>query len=237
VSAALEIKGLEAGYGPLSVLHGVDLSIAEGERVGILGLNGHGKTTMLRAIVDLVDWKRGDILLNGEDITHATTHALARRGVVLMPQGDALMLVMMRYPQELVDVDDYNIPAGATGDYRVNAKELQMAQALIDSMAGEWAPGNYQDEFRARLHKVIEKRVKAKGGTVPRPDDDGDGMHEDASTNVVDFMSLLQQSIDSRKRTPAAKSGGKAAKKATSKLAKKTTKKAPVKKAAKRKSA
>jgi len=155
----------------------------------------------------------------------------------VMPQGDALMLVMMRYPQELVDVDDYNIPAGATGDYRVNAKELQMAQALIDSMAGEWAPGNYQDEFRARLHKVIEKRVKAKGGTVPRPDDDGDGMHEDASTNVVDFMSLLQQSIDSRKRTPAAKSGGKAAKKATSKLAKKTTKKAPVKKAAKRKSA
>jgi DNA end-binding protein Ku len=155
----------------------------------------------------------------------------------VMPQGDALILVMMRYPQELVDVDDYNIPAGATGDYRVNAKELQMAQALIDSMAGDWAPGNYQDEFRARLHKVIEKRVKAKGGTVPKPDDDGDGMHEDASTNVVDFMSLLQQSIDSRKRTPAAKSGGKAAKKAASKAVKKGAKKAPVKKAAKRKSA
>jgi DNA end-binding protein Ku len=156
----------------------------------------------------------------------------------VMPQGDALMLVMMRYPQELVDVDDYNIPAGATGDYRVNAKELQMAQALIDSMAGDWAPGNYQDEFRARLHKVIEKRVKAKGGTVPKPDDDGDGMHEDASTNVVDFMSLLQQSIDSRKRTPAAKADTKApAKKAAGKAAKKTARKAPAKKAAKRKSA
>ncbi len=90
MSAALEIRGLEAGYGPLSVLHGIDLSVADGERVGILGLNGHGKTTMLRAIVDLVDWKRGEILLNGEDITHATTHLLARRGVVLMPQGDAL---------------------------------------------------------------------------------------------------------------------------------------------------
>ncbi len=81
MSAALEIKGLEAGYGPLSVLHGIDLSVADGERVGILGLNGHGKTTMLRAIVDLVDWKRGEILLNGEDITHATTHLLARRGL------------------------------------------------------------------------------------------------------------------------------------------------------------
>ena len=161
----------------------------------------------------------------------------------VLPQGDALMLVMMRYPQELVDVDDYNIPAGATGDYRVNAKELQMAQALIDSMAGEWAPGNYRDEFRARLHEVIEKRVKAKGGTVPKPDDDGEAMHADAATNVVDFMSLLQQSIDSRKRTPAAKSGKKAAgarasaSKAAGKTGKKTAKKVPAKKAAKRKSA
>lgn len=156
----------------------------------------------------------------------------------VMPQGDALMLVMMRYPQELVDVSDYNIPAGASGDYRVNAKELEMAQALIDSMAGDWSPGDYRDEFRARLHKVIEKRVQAKGGTVPKPDDDGDGLHEDATTNVVDFMSLLQQSIDSRKRTPAAKAGTKRpAKKAAGKSAKKTSKKTPVKKAAKRKSA
>ena len=158
----------------------------------------------------------------------------------VMPQGDALMLVMMRYPQELVDVEDYNLPAGASGDYRVTARELEMARALIDSMAGEWAPGNYRDEFRARLHKVIEKRVKAKGGTVPKPDDDGDGLHEDAATNVVDFMSLLQQSIDSRKRTPAAKAGakgaaGKAPAKPARKAASKTAKKTPVKKAAKRK--
>ena len=158
----------------------------------------------------------------------------------VMPQGDALMLVMMRYPQELVDVEDYNLPAGASGDYRVTARELEMARALIDSMAGEWAPGNYRDEFRARLHKVIEKRVKAKGGTVPKPDDDGDGLQEDAATNVVDFMSLLQQSIDSRKRTPAAKAGakgaaGKAPAKPARKAASKTAKKTPVKKAAKRK--
>ncbi len=90
MSAVLEVKGLQAGYGPLRVLHGIDLTVGEGERVGILGLNGHGKTTMLRSIVDLVDWKQGEILLNGDPITHVTTHALARRGVVLMPQGDAL---------------------------------------------------------------------------------------------------------------------------------------------------
>lgn len=90
MSSVLEITGLEAGYGPLRVLHGINLSVGEGERVGILGLNGHGKTTMLRSIVNLVDWRSGEITLNGESIMGASTHELARRGVVLMPQGDAL---------------------------------------------------------------------------------------------------------------------------------------------------
>ena len=150
----------------------------------------------------------------------------------VLPQGDALMLMMMRYPQELVDVDDYNIPAGATGDYRLTPKELQMAEALISSMESDWSPGDYKDEFRSRLQKVIEKRIKAKGGTVRKPDED-ESLHEDATTNVVDFMSLLQKSIDAKKRTPASTAKKAAGKKA----AKKTAKKAPAKKASKRKSA
>lgn len=152
----------------------------------------------------------------------------------VLPQGDALLLVMMRYPQELVAVDDYNIPSGKTGDYRVSAKELQMAEALIASMQSAWAPGDYRDEFRARLHKVIEQRVKAKGGVVRKPEEEP--LHEDAATNVVDFMSLLQQSIDAKKRTPARtapKKAGKASKPASGKPAKKTA----TKKTAKRKSA
>ena len=151
----------------------------------------------------------------------------------ILPQGDALMLLMMRYPQELVDVDDYNIPAGKAGDYRIAAKELQMAEQLIASMESAWKPADYKDEFRARLHKVIEKRVKAKGGKVPKPEEPVE-THEGTTTNVVDFMSLLQQSIDAKKRTPA-----KAAKKAA---AKKPAKKAApakrvVKKTARRRSA
>lgn len=90
MTALLEIENLEAGYGPLRVLHGIDLTIAEGERVGVLGLNGHGKTTLLRSIVGLVDWRRGDIRLEGESIMNSKTFELARRGVVLIPQGDAL---------------------------------------------------------------------------------------------------------------------------------------------------
>ena len=154
----------------------------------------------------------------------------------VIPQGDALLLLMMRYPQELVDVADYNLPVGDAADYRVNAKELQMAEQLIASMESEWTPGDYKDEFRARLQDVIEQRVRAKGGKVPKMEEAD--IPEDATTNVVDFMSLLQQSIDAKKRSPAvkkapAKSAGKSAAKAPAKTAKKAAAKKPAAKAAK----
>ena len=154
----------------------------------------------------------------------------------VIPQGDALLLLMMRYPQELVDVADYNLPAGDAADYRVNAKELQMAEQLIASMESEWTPGDYKDEFRARLQDVIEERVKAKGGKVPKMEEAD--IPEDATTNVVDFMSLLQQSIDAKKRSPAvkkaaAKSTAKSAAKAPAKAARKAAAKKPAAKAAK----
>lgn len=149
----------------------------------------------------------------------------------VMPQGDALVMILLRYPQELVDASDFNLPSKSAADYRVSAKELEMAQALIESMSGEWKPGDYRDEFRARLHKVIEKRLKQKG-VVSAPDEDDSKMPEDAATNVVDFMALLQQSISSKKRTPAKKDApAKAAKKTVRKVVKA---KAPAKKAAKK---
>ena len=52
----------------------------------------------------------------------------------VMPQGNALLLMMMRFPQELVDVNEYNIPEGARGDYRITPKELEFSEQLIDTM-------------------------------------------------------------------------------------------------------
>ena len=156
----------------------------------------------------------------------------------VIPQGDALLLLMMRYPQELVDVADYNLPAGDAADYRVNAKELQMAEQLIDSMSGAWKPDDYKDEFRDRLQAIIRKRIKSAGGTT-QVEEEADGP-EEATTNVVDFMALLQQSLDAKTRTPAKKAGAAAgktgAKAAGAKKApaKKAAKKAPAKKAAKK---
>jgi len=121
----------------------------------------------------------------------------------VMPQGSALLLMMMRYPQELVDVNEYNIPEGARGDYRISPKELEFSEQLIEAMSTDWKPDDYQDEFRERLQKVIKERMKAHG-VVKREEEEHEPA-EGAATNVVDFMSLLQQSIDRNKRTPAKK--------------------------------
>jgi DNA end-binding protein Ku len=119
----------------------------------------------------------------------------------VLPEGDALMLMMLRFAEELVDADEYKLPHGNAAEYRVNNKELEMATKLIESMADEWHPEKFKDEFRERLTAVIEDRLKSKGLVTV---DHGKGEEEEATTNVVDFMSLLQKSLSTKKRTPAA---------------------------------
>ena len=55
----LEIKQLSAGYGPLRVLHEIDMTVKAGERIGLVGLNGHGKTTLVRAVTHMTGWQQG----------------------------------------------------------------------------------------------------------------------------------------------------------------------------------
>jgi branched-chain amino acid transport system ATP-binding protein len=95
VTPLLEIRGLSAGYGPLRVLHDLDLEIERGETVGLIGLNGHGKSTLLQAIVGLTGWQTGSIKLNGTEIGGRRMHgpgrrtpSIVKRGVSLAPQGD-----------------------------------------------------------------------------------------------------------------------------------------------------
>lgn len=152
----------------------------------------------------------------------------------VMPKDDALILVLLRYPQELVDASEYRIPEGGVSQYRIAPKELDMAEKLITSMSGEWIPGDFKNEFRERLQQVIEKRMKSKGLVTPAQDDDETPAGDDASTNVVDFMALLEKSLASKKRTPPGKADPKAAKAAVKKV---VSKKAAPRKVVAKKSA
>lgn len=97
MSGILDVKGLSAGYGPLRVIHDLDLTVNSGERVGIVGLNGHGKTTLFYAIAGLTGWQRGSIMFNGRQIGRTRsqgpgryTHLIVRQGLAIMPQGDEI---------------------------------------------------------------------------------------------------------------------------------------------------
>ena len=86
----LAVTDLCAGYGPAMVLHGVSLSVEAGGIGVVLGRNGVGKTTLIRALMGINPAQSGSIALAGRDITRTPPEAIARAGVGLVPQGRRL---------------------------------------------------------------------------------------------------------------------------------------------------
>ena len=82
----LEVRGLSAGYGGAAVLHGVDLTLAEGRSLAVLGRNGMGKTTLLNSIAGLTRRSGGTVALAGRDITTLPPERRARAGIGWVPQ-------------------------------------------------------------------------------------------------------------------------------------------------------
>ncbi|MES1924474.1 ABC transporter ATP-binding protein [Salinisphaera sp. T31B1] len=82
MSELLRIENLNAWYGESHILHGIDLSVARGEVVTLLGRNGAGRTTALKSILALVDKRTGSIRVNGTEIIKQPTHKIARLGML-----------------------------------------------------------------------------------------------------------------------------------------------------------
>ena len=99
----LRTHGLTAGYGPVTVLHGLDLEVAEGEIVVILGANGAGKTTTMRAISGTIP-RTGSVEFEGKEIHKSGPDSIVRAGVAQVPQGRGT------FPE--LSVED-NLKAGA----------------------------------------------------------------------------------------------------------------------------
>jgi len=104
----LEVKKLEVSYGEFLALRGVSFTVQEGELVTIIGANGAGKSTILRAIMGLVKCRKGEILFQREDITSTPSHQRASLGISLVPEGRKIFpdltvaenLIMGAYIQE-----------------------------------------------------------------------------------------------------------------------------------------
>jgi len=129
----LEVKGLEVHYGGIRAVKGIDLEVAEGELVCLIGANGAGKTTTLKAICRLIP-SSGTIAYDGNDVSHAKVHELPRQGLVMVPEGRGI------FPQLTVE-ENLKIGAYARGSSggtekqyatfpRLKERRLQVAGTL-----------------------------------------------------------------------------------------------------------
>jgi DNA end-binding protein Ku len=124
--------------------------------------------------------------------------------------GDALVLTMMRFADELADISAYQFPDAST----VRKQELDMARTLVESLAADWQPDKYTDDYRENLMKVI--RAKMKGKTVRL-----EAAEEPQSAEVIDLMERLRQSLQG---ASGRKSQTTRARKTTSRATKSTSK-------------
>ncbi|MCG4453776.1 ABC transporter ATP-binding protein [Pseudomonas sp. MMS21-TM103] len=83
----IEVRGLHTFYGNSHVLHGVDLQIAPGETLALLGRNGVGKSTTIRSLLGLTPPRSGEVRIRGENLTGSAAHKVIRRGIGYVPEG------------------------------------------------------------------------------------------------------------------------------------------------------
>jgi urea transport system ATP-binding protein len=106
----LELRNVTAGYSRAAVLHDVSITVPTGQAVAITGHNGAGKTTLLRAAVGLLPLKRGQVLLDGEDVTRLPPNRRVRRGIGYVPQGQLCFGQMTTLENlQLVDTSESTI--------------------------------------------------------------------------------------------------------------------------------
>lgn len=115
---------------------------------------------------------------------------------IVMTIDDALVLNLLRYPQEVVSADEFKLPDKPIEEYRISEKEIQMAEELLNSMTMPWEPDQYQDNHRERLQAIVDRHLAEQGGAtvVEEPEE----APANATTNVVDFRKILQESLRSK---------------------------------------
>jgi branched-chain amino acid transport system ATP-binding protein len=90
----LKIKGLQVNYGGIQAVKGVDMEVAQGELVTLIGANGAGKTTTMKAITGLKPYSAGDIEYEGKSIKGVPAHELLKRGLAMVPEGRGIFARM-----------------------------------------------------------------------------------------------------------------------------------------------
>lgn len=144
----LEVKGLQTGYGKVSVVNDIDFSVRPSEWVSIVGNNGAGKTTLLKSILGLLPATSGSITFDGSDITKTAPNKRIRMGMAFVPQGQQSFGQMTVDENLHVVADRYGSEAKARYDEAVEA--FPVLKEFSDRRAGLLSGGQRQQLSIAR---------------------------------------------------------------------------------------
>jgi ABC-type branched-subunit amino acid transport system ATPase component/ABC-type branched-subunit amino acid transport system permease subunit len=148
----LLLEGVRGGYGGSTVLDGLNLMVHEGEAVALLGRNGVGKTTTLRAITGTVGKSAGRISIDGTDITHARTYEINRLGISLVPEGRRL------FPN-LTVVDNLRLAARPGGASQEDVFNLFPKLRILQRSRAESLSGGERQMLAIARALVVPSRI------------------------------------------------------------------------------
>jgi branched-chain amino acid transport system ATP-binding protein len=151
----LEVTGLRAGYLDTTVIRDLSLAVQPGEVAVLIGPNGHGKTTLLRAISGLITPSAGQVVLAGRDVTGEQAERIAARGLVHVPQGDGLFGEMTVEENLMMGA----FPAAAWRERRAGVARIYERFPVVAERASQ----------PARTLSGGERRLVALGRALMRP--------------------------------------------------------------------
>ena len=157
----LEIKDLYVSYGMMEVLHGVSVNVEDKELVSIIGPNGAGKTTLIKTVMGLVKPTSGQILYNGEDITHVPAHKRASMGIGYVPEG-------RRVFGKLTVDENLRMGAYELKDKTQIAKNIEMVYGIFPRLGPHQGDQVQARHRQRRSGDQTQTHIGIFGGRLPR---------------------------------------------------------------------
>ena len=140
----LELKGVVSGYGNITALKSIDLSVPEGKIVSLIGANGAGKSTTMRTIMGLVKAREGSISLLGQDLTKLKTHEIVKAGISLVPEGRQILQDMTVYENLEMGAYIRDDKAGIEEDIKKVFKRFPILDERSYQLGGTLSGGQQQ---------------------------------------------------------------------------------------------
>lgn len=178
----LELDGLHAYYGLAYVLQGVSLACEDGEAVALLGRNGQGKTTTIRSIMSMVVPRRGSVTFQGTNITGWPSHAIARRGMSLVPEGRRI------FPALSV-LDHLRVPVSTS--YVDRAEQLRFVFEVFPELKEKLnEPGRGLSGGQQQM--LVIARALMTRPTMLLLDEPMEGLSPKAIKRVIEALKIIQ---------------------------------------------